>query len=245
MKRFAALTISGLIVVSALTGCGSQTVLDTNVLLEQTPVEAAAFGSKTLSMNKDDSKEIKNSTLKINEKKESLNKKTAEKLVIKFSVPSKNALDERDIANISRFTLNSMNQAGTWSEGYKIGVQALGSMASQGVYVARVSYAAAEATKDWQNGYKVVAAALNHIASGQPNDPRATCNLSLNMMAAANTWSDGYRVGYAAMQVIAQTDNQSVRYITDLALRQAGGTSDWQDGFNVLRNAFVQLRNSF
>ncbi len=247
MKRLATLAISGIFTVSALTGCGSQATLDTSAiaLQQQQLVEAQAFGSKTLSMNKQKTNEPKVSTLKIKEKVSNGTPKEITNLVIKFKNPStKNNLDERDIANIARYTLSSMNTAGTYSEGYKIGIMALDNMARQGVYVAKVSWASANATKDWENGYKVIAAALNHIAGERPNTAPEACQLVLTMMAAANTYSDGYKVGYAAMQIVSQTDNPVIRNITDLALRQANSTTDWQDGFNVLKNAFFALRDS-
>jgi hypothetical protein len=137
-----------------------------------------------------------------------------------------------------------MNTAQTYMEGYKIGIMALDNMARQGVYVARVSWAGANATKDWENGYKTVAAALQHIANERPNTASETCNLVLTMMGASNTYSDAYKTGFAAMQIISQTENPVIRNITDLALRQAGGTTDWQDGYNVLRSAFLSLRDS-
>lgn len=248
MKRIVTLTISSLLSVSALTGCGSQaTLVNPAVNLQQSQiVEAQAFGTKTLSMNKQKTNEIKNSGLKIKDKNSKGLPKDVTNLVLKFKAPTvKNNLDERDIANIARYTLSSMNAAGTYTEGYKIGIMALDNMAQQGVYVAKVSWASANATKDWENGYKVVGAALNHIAGERPNTPSEACNLVLSMMAANNTYTDGYRVGFAAMQVIGNTDNPTIRNITDLALRQAGGTTDWEDGYNVLKNAFLALRNSF
>jgi hypothetical protein len=246
MKKLAMMTVTVLFSVSALTACGSSTALDPAALQQTQIVEEQAFGSTTLSMKKQNTNEPKISGLKIKDKMSKGAPKDIAKLVVKFKNPSaKNNLDERDIANIARYTLSSMNSSQTYTEGYKIGVMALDNMARQGVYVARVSWASANSTKDWENGYKVVAAALNHIAAENPNTPAEACNLVMNMMNACKDYADAYRVGFAAMQVVGNTDNPMIRNITDLALRQAGGTTDWEDGFNVLRNAFLALRNSF
>ncbi len=253
MKKFASIAASTLLLVSTLTACGTQTSIAP--VLQDNTVQAQSASKVTLSFNKKNStatktpsNAVKNATFTVGNKSDKGQAKKADSLVVKFTAPSnKNDLSPQEAASISRYTLSSMNQASTYQEGYNIGIQALGSMAGNGnnVYIARVAWAAANATNDWQDGFKMIAAALNQIGGETPNTAYATVNLVIKMMGTAQTYQDGYKAGYAAMQVIGQTDNKSVRIITDLALRQAGSTTDWQNGYNVLVNAFGQLATNF
>ncbi len=246
MKKFTSLAISSFLLATALVGCSSQTTIDPS-LLQDTQVNAQAAKNITLNMVKKNSTEVKdNSSAKIKDKAKEGGVKKATNVIVKFAAPSgKNDWDSQNNAMSARYTLAAMNSASTYSQGYNIGIQALSQMASQGVYVGRVTWSAANATKDWNNGYKVVAAALNHIAADRPNTPYEACVLVQSMMGASTDYADGYRAGYAALQVIGQTDNYTVKNIIDLALRQANSTSDWSYGYSILNNALNQLKVSF
>jgi hypothetical protein len=249
MKKIASLALSSMIVLS-LTACGS----DNSVapIMQDSQVQAQAAKKITLSMKKEESKAVKAASnsikelnTKIADKKSQEKSKTADKLTVTFSAPSgKNDMDSANIAMVARYSLNSMNQARTWEDGYRIGISALEQMARNNVYVARVSWSAGNAAKTWENGYKIVGAALNHIAAEKPNSAYEACNLVMSMMNAANTWEDGYKSGYAALQVIGQTDNYTIKSIIDLALRQANTTSTYESGFNVIKNALQELRRA-
>ncbi len=247
MKKFTSLAISSFLLATALVGCNTQTSVDPSLLAQDTQVNAQAAKKITLSMDKKDSAEVKNdSKAGIKDKAKEGAVKKATNVIVKFDAPSsKNDWDSHNLAMTARYTLDAMNRASTYSEGYNIGIQALSQMASQGVYVGRVSWSAGNATKNWQNGYKVVAAALNHIAGDRPNTPYEACVLVQSMMGSTNDYGDGYRAGYAALQVIGQTDNYTVRNIVDLALRQANSTTQWSDGYNVIYSALNQLKLSF
>ena len=246
MKKVALLAVSGVLMLTSLTACGGQ---DLNTILP--PVDEAqvlASGTKTLSMKKDDTSTVKNAAkldAKFDNKKDSTAKKTVENPTIKFSPVVKNDFDSRNYAMQARWALNSMNSSYNYESGYRVGMQALNSMASNGVYVARVSVPAGDATKNWQSGYKVVAAALNHIAADRPNTPDEACNLVLNMMSSTVNWEDGYRVGMAAMRVIGQTDNMRVKdYLTGV-YRSAESARTYQDAYNYIAEGFKQLRFYF
>lgn len=250
MKKLASLAISGLTLAMSLTACGTQTNDLSQQLAQDTTVQAQSVKTITLSMDKKETTAVKKAEANLKEvkvketaaKKDNGAQKSVKDVAVKFSAPSgKNDIASQNYAMVARYSLQSMNQATTYQSGYQIGIQALSSMASQGVYIARVTWSAANATKDWQNGYKAVAAALNHIASEKENSAYNTCQLVITMMNSANTYEDAYHEGFAALQVIGTTDNYAVKNITDLALRQAQSATSWADGFNTLKNALNSL----
>ncbi|MFN8576840.1 MAG: hypothetical protein U0354_08270 [Candidatus Sericytochromatia bacterium] len=252
MKKIASIALSSMIALS-LASCGSDNSV--NQIAQNTQVEAQAAKKINLSMKKDESKAVKSASnsikdlnVKIADKKsQDKASKSVEELKVTFSAveKGKNDFDSSNNAMVARYSLTSMNQARTWEDGYRIGLQALEQMIrNNNAYVARVSWAAANATKSWENGYKVVAAALNHISADRPNSAYEACNLIMSMMNAATSWEDGYKSGYAALQIIGQTDNYTVKSIVDLALRQANTTMTYESGFNVIKNALQELRRA-
>lgn len=272
MKKLSEMSISCLMLISLATGCTSESPV---MNLEDPSIVNAQSSKKiTLSMNKKDTDEVKKSdgvillddkgvtfdksgnittstkvkkqTVTIKEKKDDGKEKSISNLNIQFEKPTgKNDYDSQQYAMMARYALQSMNSAYSYSEGYRIGLNALSDMANRGVYVARVSWSSANATQNWENGYKVVSSALNHIASDRPNTAYEACNLVLNMMSTTNNYSDGYRAGRAALQVIGQTDNQTVRWIVDRALRDADSAWSNETAYNHIINALQQLRTSF
>lgn len=272
MKKFSAMSISGLMLISLLTGCTSESPVMT--LEDPSIVSAQSTKKITLSMDKKVTDEVKKSdgvilldekgvsfdksgnitnsakvkkqTVAIKDKKDEGKEKSASKVNIQFEKPTgKNDFDSQQYAMMARYALQSMNSAYSYAEGYRLGLNALNDMASRGVYVARVSWSAANATQSWENGYKVVSSALNHIASDRPNTAYEACNLVLNMVSTTNNYSDGYRAGRAALQVIGQTDNQTVRWIVDSAIRDADAAWGNEAAYNRIVNALQQLRSSF
>lgn len=259
MKKFGQMALSSLFVASLLAGCNSQQAVSPVESADQVQAQSAS-SEVTLSMKKDDSKAVKTASnaikslnFQLKDKKVTADKKNVTDLVVKFKKNVKNDYmpsvfpqgyfqDERQLAQVANYTLNSMNSASTYENGYKIGMQTIQAMANDGVYVGRLSFAAANATKTYINGYKIVSAALQHMVQQRPNSAAEACNLALNMISACDTYEDGYRAGYSALQVINTTDNYAIKSVSGLALSQANSTSNYIDGYNVIVNAFRQIK---
>ena len=251
MKKLAQMTLSSLFVASMFAGC-SQPVTSSNVAADDQVQSLAAASDVTLSLDKKDSGTVKKNDTTIKSKNASTAKKDVVDLKLTFKKSLKNDYypstypagyfqDERQLAQVANYTLSSMNSASTYESGYRIGIAALQMMANDGVYVGRLSFAAANATKSWMNGYKVTAAALQHMAYQKPNSIYEACNLAQKMISATDTYEDGYRAGYAALQIVNTADNYQIKSITGLALNQANAASTYQDAYNVVVYAFRQL----
>lgn len=262
MKKFAQITLSSLFVASMFTAC-SQPASVSNVADEQ--VSAQAAGNVTLKFDKQNSstakktantikglKDVKDLNFNFKNLQAGSGKKDVTDLKVTFKQNLKNDIyptnfapgyfqDERQLAQYANYALSSMNSQSTYENGYRVGIQALELMANDGVYVGRLSWAAANATKNWSNGYKVCAAALSHMAQQRPNSAYEACNLAVKMINAADTYEDGYRAGYAAMQVVNSTDNYTIRSISGSALQSANAVSSYSDGYRILVNAFQQI----
>lgn len=252
MKKSGSILLTSLMILS-LNSCGNEKVASNINTVQDSDVQALAKKKVTLSMNKSDTKTVKELSNSIKElsfnvpdKSISKTQKNVENLVISFS-PTEISITELKDSNsgmYARSALSAMNRANSWEEGFKIGFNALSQLAKNNIYVARVSWAAANSSKTWENGFKVVSVALNHIGAEKPNSAYEACNLVMTMMNAASTWEEGYRAGFAALQVIGRTDNYTVKNIIESALRQSTSAGNYEAAFNILKNALQQLRRA-
>lgn len=253
MKKSGSIILISLMVLS-LNSCGNDKTISTfNQDNQDSQVEIQSKKKTNLSMDKSDSKTVKELSDSIKElsfnapdKITSKTPKQAEKLEVKFTEPTiiTTDLNASNSGMYARSALSAMNTSKTWEEGFKIGFNALSQLAKSNLYVAKVSWAAANSSKSWETGFKVVAVALNHIGSEKPNSAYEACSLVMTMMNAAKTWEDGYRAGFAALQVIGRTDNHTVKSIIDNALRQSTSAPNYEAAFNILKTALQQLRRS-
>lgn len=234
--------IAALLSTFTLTACstGSDMIVPDEVM--QQDVNALASSTKTIKMNKEDTKTVKKVESKLDNKAQNNVAKDSKEIKITYKDVSAKNYGEQGVAAIANFALKSMDSARTWESAAQIGYRALEDLGRQDVYVANLSYRCAKASSTWEEATKMMMMGLSNIANQVPNSADNSVDLVLRMMDTAKTWDSGSKVGYAALEFIGSTDNMDIRNLLATVYRAAKAARTWEDSYKTIAEGLRTLK---
>ena len=247
MKKF---LLSGLASMLVLSACATNNQEMTLPQVQDNVSALAAAPSKTMKMDKEETKTVKKSEVALKGgtalgTKTSNSVKKATDVKVSYKDAKASNFGEQAVAATANFALRSMDQAGSWESGANIGYRALEDLGRQGVYVAKLTYYAAKASATWEDSYKMMAVGLSDIANQRPNTPSAACDLVITMMDKAKSWESGSKAGFAALEFIGQTDNYEVKNFLGTVYRSAKAARTWEDSYKTITMGLNDLKRIF
>lgn len=234
--------ISALLSAFTLTACstGSDMVMPDEMM--QQDVNALAASTKTIKMQKEDTKTVKKVESNLENKAQNNVEREAKDVKITYKEVSAKNYGEQGVAAIANFTLKSMDAARTWESSAQIGYRGLEDLGRQNVYLANLAYRCAKASSTWEEASKIMMMALSNIANQVPNTADNSIDLVIRMMDTAKTWDSGSKVGYAALEFIGSTDNVEVRNLLGSVYRAAKAARTWEDSYRTIVEGLRTLK---
>lgn len=238
-KTILASLITSLFVVSS---CSSSVEPLTPDMLQSPEVSALAASTITLSMDKSEPSSPRKATpSKLKNRAEGNTKKETVLPKITFQkVLAKNA--SASITDKVSSTLFAMNAAKSHEEGAKIALKTLEELKAKDVYIARLTFAAANSATEWVDVYRVSALGFSKILADMPETQENACMLTKELMSTCRGYESAAKTGYAMLEVISTTSNTKVKNYVLSLYAKAQATASFEIAYRLMLQSLDELK---